>query len=433
MRRDHVAFWLFAGGVLVISLAVFWSLSAYGEVGRMVASKGLRPNNAFACFVAWPERCALLDAAHAEKGTIAYSPLAFWAGIAMILVSFVLQLLPRSAGEPWLPRLQRLLLPVDRVSTLVGQIFAWAILLLTLAVSYEVFSRYVLGRPTDWAFDASYILYGTLFIMAGAYALARNAHVRGDFLYRAWRPQRQALMDLILYFLFFFPGIIAFIYSGYGFAAQSWFSHEHSAYSPSARRSITTRRSFRSPASCSCCKASSRRSAASSACAPANGRNGCMTSKNSRRSSSSSTPKEHARDRSATWRADARPLRRAHHARLPDRLHADGDGRRLRASRLRRQSGAGDVAPRAAHLVGDDQRHPHLRAALRVHGLHHRARQHSRPAVPLGAARRRRRARVAGGGDAHHLCAVRDRDRNRRRGGDADGASRLSGHAEARL
>ncbi len=233
MRRDHVAFWLFAGGVLVISLAVFWSLSAYGEVGRMVASKGLRPNNAFACFVAWPERCALLDAAHAEKGTIAYSPLAFWAGIVMILVSFVLQLLPRSAGEPWLPRLQRLLLPVDRVSTLVGQIFAWAILLLTLAVSYEVFSRYVLGRPTDWAFDASYILYGTLFIMAGAYALARNAHVRGDFLYRAWRPQRQALMDLILYFLFFFPGIIAFIYSGYGFAAQSWFSHEHSAYSPS--------------------------------------------------------------------------------------------------------------------------------------------------------------------------------------------------------
>jgi TRAP-type mannitol/chloroaromatic compound transport system permease small subunit len=91
----------------------------------------------------------------------------------------------------------------------------------------------VLGSPTDWAFDASYILYGTLFIMAGAYALSRNAHVRGDFLYRAWRPRTQAWMDLVLYFLFFFPGIIAFIYSGYGFAAQSWFSHEHSAYSPS--------------------------------------------------------------------------------------------------------------------------------------------------------------------------------------------------------
>ena len=91
----------------------------------------------------------------------------------------------------------------------------------------------MLGAPTDWAFDASYILYGVLFIMAGAYALSRNAHVRGDFLYRAWHPRRQATMDLVLYFLFFFPGIIAFIYSGYGFAAQSWFSHEHSAYSPS--------------------------------------------------------------------------------------------------------------------------------------------------------------------------------------------------------
>ena len=72
----------------------------------------------------------------------------------------------------------------NRVSTIVGQFFAWTILLLTIAVSYEVFSRYALGRPTDWAFDASYILYGILFIMAGAYALARNAHVRGDFLYR---------------------------------------------------------------------------------------------------------------------------------------------------------------------------------------------------------------------------------------------------------
>ena len=78
-----------------------------------------------------------------------------------------------------------------------------------LAVSYEVFSRYVLGTPTSWAFDASYILYGALFIMAGPYALARNAHVRGDFLYREWPVQRQATMDLALYFLFFFPGIIA--------------------------------------------------------------------------------------------------------------------------------------------------------------------------------------------------------------------------------
>ena len=232
MKLDRWAFALFALGVAVIVAAMFWSLAAYGEVGRMVASKGVRPNSSFLCFVSWAERCNVLAAAHAEKGTIAYSPFSFWGGVTMILVSFVMQLWPRHAGEPWLPRLQRLLLPVDRVSTIVGQFFAWSILLLTIAVSYEVFSRYALGRPTDWAFDASYILYGILFIMAGAYALARNAHVRGDFLYRAWKPRNQAAMDLVLYFLFFFPGIIAFIYSGYGFAAQSWFSHEHSAYSP---------------------------------------------------------------------------------------------------------------------------------------------------------------------------------------------------------
>jgi len=233
MKLDRWAFALFALGVAVIVVAIFWSLSAYGEVGRMVASKGLRPNNSFVCFVWWAERCALLGEAHAKKGTIGYSPLAFWAGITMILASFWLQLRPQFEGEAWSPRLQRLLLPVDRVSTIVGQFFAWSILLLTLAVSYEVFSRYVLGAPTDWAFDASYILYGVLFIMAGAYALSRNAHVRGDFLYRSWSQRKQATMDLVLYFLFFFPGIIAFIYSGYGFAAQSWFSHEHSAYSPS--------------------------------------------------------------------------------------------------------------------------------------------------------------------------------------------------------
>jgi TRAP-type mannitol/chloroaromatic compound transport system permease small subunit len=232
MKRDWLAFFLFAAGVALVIGAIFWSLYAYGLVGQMVASKGLRPANSFHCVMAFGGDCDLLAEAHAKKGTVAYTPLTFWAGVAAVIASFVVNLLPSTPGEGWGRRLQRLLIPVDRVSTFVGQFFAWSILLLTVAVSYEVFSRYVLGAPTDWAFDASYILYGTLFIMAGAYALSRNAHVRGDFLYRAWRPKTQARMDLVLYFLFFFPGIIAFIYSGYGFAAQSWFSHEHSAYSP---------------------------------------------------------------------------------------------------------------------------------------------------------------------------------------------------------
>ena len=128
--------------------------------------------------------------------------------------------------------MQRLLILVDQISTWVGHAFAWCTLLLTFAVSYEVFSRYVLKHPTTWAYDTAYILYGTLFMMAGAYALSRNAHVRGDFLYRTWRPRVQAGLDLVLYFLFFFPGIFALVYSGYGFAKLSWMMNEHSSFTP---------------------------------------------------------------------------------------------------------------------------------------------------------------------------------------------------------
>ncbi len=128
--------------------------------------------------------------------------------------------------------MNRFLLFVDGISTWVGKTFAWCILLLTFTTSYEVFARYMFGAPTDWAFDASYMLYGTLFMMAGAYTLSRNGHVRGDFLYRSWRPRAQATSDLILYVLFFFPGMFAFVYSGYGFAKLSYMMNEHSAASP---------------------------------------------------------------------------------------------------------------------------------------------------------------------------------------------------------
>jgi TRAP-type mannitol/chloroaromatic compound transport system permease small subunit len=232
MNRDRLPFLLFALGVALIVFAMCWSLYSYGQVGQMVAGKGLRPNVAFHCVFFSGGDCALLSGAHAEKSTIGYSPLTFWAGLISILASFWLNLRKRGPEDTPGQRMQRLLIPVDRISAFVGQTFAWAILLLTFAVSYEVFARYVLGAPTTWAFDASYILYGSLFIMSGAYALSRNSHVRGDFLYRAWAPASQAKMDLLLYFLFFFPGIIAFIYSGYGYAAQSWITRENSPYSP---------------------------------------------------------------------------------------------------------------------------------------------------------------------------------------------------------
>lgn len=121
---------------------------------------------------------------------------------------------------------------VDRINTFIGKTAGWAIVALTFAVCYEVFARYVLRAPTEWAFDASYMLYGVLFMLAGPYTLARNAHVRGDFLYRNWAPRRQAVMDLVLYFLFYFPGILALAFAGYTFAKFSWAMGEQSMNSP---------------------------------------------------------------------------------------------------------------------------------------------------------------------------------------------------------
>jgi len=121
---------------------------------------------------------------------------------------------------------------IDRLSAFVGKAAGWLIVALTLAVSYEVFVRYVLSSPTTWAYDVSYMLYGALFMLAGAYTLSRNGHVRGDFIYRMLKPRTQAWLDLALYVLFFFPGITALIYSGYGFAELSWMMKEHSSSSP---------------------------------------------------------------------------------------------------------------------------------------------------------------------------------------------------------
>lgn len=128
--------------------------------------------------------------------------------------------------------MQRFLFFIDALSTFVGKAFAWCIVILTCAVSYEVFVRYVLGRPTQWAYDVSYMMYGTLFMMAGAYALARNSHVRADLIYRLMSVRAQGALDLVLYILFFFPGVIALVYAGYGFASFAWMIGEHSSSSP---------------------------------------------------------------------------------------------------------------------------------------------------------------------------------------------------------
>ena len=124
--------------------------------------------------------------------------------------------------------MQKTLLFIDKVSTFVGHAFSWFIVGLTLLVTWEVFSRYALDDPHAWAFDAMAMLYGSMFMMAGAYTLAKNGHVRGDVLYGFFRPRTQATIDLVLYIVFFIPGVIALTYAGYYYAADSWRIDEHS-------------------------------------------------------------------------------------------------------------------------------------------------------------------------------------------------------------
>ena len=124
--------------------------------------------------------------------------------------------------------MQKLLLFVDKISTWIGHAFSFCIVVLTLHVSWEVFSRYVLDNPRAWAFDFMIMMYGTLFMMAGAYTLAQNGHVRGDVIYGFLTPRVQATLDLTLYIVFFLPGVFALTYAGYYYAADSWAINEHS-------------------------------------------------------------------------------------------------------------------------------------------------------------------------------------------------------------
>jgi TRAP-type mannitol/chloroaromatic compound transport system permease small subunit len=128
--------------------------------------------------------------------------------------------------------MNRLIYAIDQLSKTVGHAFAWCIVVLTLGTSYEVFVRYVMNDPTSWAFDFSYIMYGALFFMAGAYTLSRGGHVRADMFYRLWRPRTQAGVELVLYILFFFPGVISLMYSGWQYGTESMKILEKSINSP---------------------------------------------------------------------------------------------------------------------------------------------------------------------------------------------------------
>jgi len=128
--------------------------------------------------------------------------------------------------------IDRFIYGVDELSKMVGHAFAWCIIILTLGTSFEVFVRYALNDPTSWAFDFSYLMYGGLFFMAGAYTLSRNGHVRGDFLYRMWPPRVQGIIELTLYVLFFYPGVLALMYAGWAYGYESFRIREVSVNSP---------------------------------------------------------------------------------------------------------------------------------------------------------------------------------------------------------
>lgn len=124
--------------------------------------------------------------------------------------------------------MSRLIFAVDRLSTLIGKASSWLFAILMLTVCVEVGKRYLFNAPTAWIFDATTMIYATGFMLCGAYGLAQNAHVRGDFLYGSMPPRRQAALDLVLYLLFFLPGMLGLIFAGWDFAAESWRIGEHS-------------------------------------------------------------------------------------------------------------------------------------------------------------------------------------------------------------
>lgn len=127
--------------------------------------------------------------------------------------------------EAWIRR-------IDILSKSIGHAFSWCVLILTASTCFEVFMRYVLNSPTVWAFDMSYMMYGALFMMSGAYAVSRNSHVRGDFIYRKWSNRTQAKVDLTLYVIFFFPAIFAMVFTGSQYAFESMRILESSVNSP---------------------------------------------------------------------------------------------------------------------------------------------------------------------------------------------------------
>ncbi len=101
---------------------------------------------------------------------------------------------------------------IDKFSKITGNIVCWILMPLILAMTYEVIARKLFLAPTIWAYDISRFLYGALFMLGAGYALSKGVHIRADFLYRNFKVKNQGLIDFTLYILFYFPGLIVFLY-----------------------------------------------------------------------------------------------------------------------------------------------------------------------------------------------------------------------------
>jgi TRAP-type mannitol/chloroaromatic compound transport system permease small subunit len=138
----------------------------------------------------------------------------------------------RMRGTPAAPGPARIVLLIDALSDWSGRVVAWLIVPLMLSLTYEVLARYVFSAPTIWAYDVSYMLYGSHFMLGAGYTLYRGGHIRTDMLYHRWSPRMQGAVDAIGYLCFFFPAMLFFFWMGGQEAWHAWQILETSDASP---------------------------------------------------------------------------------------------------------------------------------------------------------------------------------------------------------
>ena len=341
---------------------------------------------------------------------------------------------------------QSFLHTIDGITTWVGKAAAWLMIVLMSVVCIEVFKRYIMNMPTSWIFDLDNMLYGSLFMLCGAYTLAQNAHVRGDFLYSSMRPRTQATLDLVLYIVFFLPGIAALVYAGYFYAADSWHIAEHSNVTadgppvyhfksviPIAGALIMLQGIAEIVRCVVCLKTgewpSRLKDVAEIDVIEEQLAHSEYVDEESRKIAIEGAPRidEMARQRGmggdvqhmsdpGTRPVDAGAHRRRHHDGLCHGLHADGPWHVLRLHRVLRPVAELDAEQRLrpdgpAHLRRDDQRRPDLDPAVRADGLRDGARRAGRQDVLFDPARVPPRAGFAGGRDPDRLHVLGHRQR----------------------